>query len=201
MLSLNTQILTILGKVDEGVLYKLQRDSNYSINEGWFFIDYSLSAISLDTQFEYTTGTETYFITITECIDPFGRNLFEIPEGDKTICKLDFQPKMPLEIERLPVVETWKANPKGIKLTGITSVTLDLNDVFVNNLLADSYQTFRRNVHTRSNTITLDEFYESFEKVFHIADEKARIFLLIFIRTGKVKPIHNNQIELLPTAT
>lgn len=200
MLSVNTQLLRILGKVENEILDKLNKSLIVSDQEKWFFIDYSSSAIALDTQFEYSSGAETYFIRILECIDPYGRNLPEISEGDKTICKLSFQPAIPLEIENLPDLEIWTYNPSSIELSAITSVTLDLNNDLVNNFLSVSYDTFRNNIDTSSNTITLFELLESFQQVFHLDKNDARIIYSLFIRTGKIKPILNNKVELLPIA-
>jgi len=204
----DSAILTIEGKVEAKVLKKLSRNYSLPENQLWVFVDYATTSISLNTQFDTLLEGDDkslvpgiVVIKIIECLDQFGNSLSEIPEGWKTICKLEFYPVIPPKVDMLPSLSTWQFNPSRITLANHRNVRLNYSESYehFNDIIALAYKSMiYYRFKTHSDIITVKEFYTYLEDILKIDHNKADNILTVFVQTGKIKPINNNRIELLP---
>jgi len=115
--------MIIQGKVNPGIV-KFRTTTR---NQEWLFIDYAECSIPLDKAIQITaiqgdggmllsTSTGAYAFKILDCRDQFDNILKEIPQGWKTICKIEFQPEMPIWIQRLKLREGWGYHTEQIKI-------------------------------------------------------------------------------------
>ena len=204
----DTAIFTIEGKAEAEVFKKLSKEYNLTENQRWVFVDYSIATIPINTVFDTLLEGDSkslipgiFVIKVLECLDQFGNSLLEIPEGWKTICKLEFYPEVPYKIDSLPSMSGWQfnrnritlANHKNIKLNYSGSET-NFKEILGFAYLLLNYYHFKN----EPSVITVTEFYSYLESSFLIDHTKADNILTYFVQIGKIKPINKDRIELLP---
>ena len=125
----DSSILTIQGIAEGTVFKKLSKNYNLAENQRWVFADYAVTTIPLNTQFDVLLEGDAkslvpgiYVIKVLECLNQFGTNFSEIPAGWKTICKLDFYPEVPNQIDMLPSMGGWEYNPNRITLASLAAM-------------------------------------------------------------------------------
>jgi len=205
MISDDTMTLTIQGKAEASILEKLSKEYELSESQRWLFVDYSPNNVSLESQFDVLLEGDSkslvpgiFVVKVLECLDQFGNNLSEIPEGFKTICKLEFFPEVPHKIDSLPSLDTWRHNPHKITITNHKTINLANSTSYVDDLSRLAYYLivdYRNSINT--DIITKSEFYTYLETNFHVNAKHAEKILTVFIQLGKIKAITNNRIELL----
>ncbi|HXB08013.1 MAG TPA: hypothetical protein VNW04_12875 [Puia sp.] len=201
----DTMTLTIQGRAEAAILEKLSKEYELNESQRWLFVDYSPQKISLESQFDVLLEGDSkslvpgiFVVKVLECLDQFGNNLSDIPEGFKTICKLEFFPEVPHKIDTLPSLHTWKHNPNKITLTNHKTINLAISSSYVDDLSRIAYfliLDYRNSAN--SDIITKSEFYTYLETKFQVNSKHAADILTVFIQLGKIKPINNNHIELL----
>jgi|SRR5882757_341928 len=89
-------------------------------NEGWFFIDYAYESIPTGCSFaslieqdkmQLLSDPCALSVKILYCFTQFGNLVPEIPRGWKTICKIQFNPAIPIWVRRLKILNEWNYNP------------------------------------------------------------------------------------------
>jgi len=197
--------LTILGRAGKKVLQKLSKRHFISRKKRWLFVDFAEMNVPLHSQFDVLLKGDNkalipsfYKVTLLECIDQFGNQLTAIPEGYKTICRLEFHPKVPATIDELPSLDTWKANPSHITLANHADLQLAFADPFVNDLSYLAYFTVLEQMTTKNPIRSVSDFYSLLEKKFKMDRSQADRILGVFMQMGKVKRTIDNDIELVP---
>jgi hypothetical protein len=205
---IESAILTIQGIADKNVFEKLSKEYHLQENQRWVFVDYATTTIPLNTQFDVLLEGDAkslipgvFIIKIIECINQFGSNFQEIPEGWKTICKLDFYPEVPHKIDTLPTLQSWDYISNRITLANHKSISLNYigADKYFSDVSDFAYYLLINSLFKNtSDIITVHDFYTYLENQFQIDHNKADNILTAFVQTGKIKPINDNRIELLP---
>lgn len=203
----DTAIMTIEGKAEADVFIKLSKEYNLTENQRWVFVDYSIATIPINTVFDTLLEGDSkslvpgiFVIKVLECLDQFGNTLSEIPEGWKTICKLEFYPEVPSKIENLPSMTGWQFNPNRITLANHKDIKLNYSgsDTSFKDVSSFAYLLLTSYLlKSESNVTTVTEFYSYLERTFLIDHNKADNILTVFVQTGKIKPINDDRIELL----
>jgi hypothetical protein len=197
--------LTILGRAGKKVLQKLSKRYFLSRKKRWLFVDFAEMNVPLHSQFDVLLKGENKAlipsfnrVTVLECLDQFGNRLTAIPEGYKTICRLEFHPKVPAAIDELPSLDTWKSNPSQIILANLEDLQLAYADPFVNDLSSLAYFTVLEQMTTKNSIRSVSDFYSVLEKKFKMDKGQADRILGVFMQMGKIKRTVGNDIELVP---
>jgi hypothetical protein len=197
--------LTILGRAGKKVLQKLSKRYFMSQRKLWLFVDFAEMNVPLHSQFDIllkgdnkTLIPSFYRVTVLECLDQFGNQLTAIPEGYKTICRLEFHPRVPAVIDELPSLDTWKSNPSHITLANLAELQLAFADPFVNDLSSLAYFTVLEQMTAKKPVQSVSDFYSLLEKKFKMDKSQADRVLGVFMQMGKIKRTVDNDIELVP---
>lgn len=205
MQSINIPILNITGKASNKVFEILNIESNLPSNQVWLFFDYAITAVSINREYLLSfsdktplLNTEKFHIRIMKCLDSSGNSYPEIPEGHKSLCKVEFSPFIPKEIDNLLVLDGWAYNPDSvrIKLKDIGNPNVD--DQALNDIYTLAYISLKNNILPTSDIISVGEFYEYLEKFLQVDHNRAEFIYLFFVKQGKIRPMKNDKIELLP---
>jgi hypothetical protein len=197
--------LTILGRAGKKVLQKLSKRYFMSQRKLWLFVDFAEMNVPLHSQFDIllkgdnkTLIPSFYRVTVLECLDQFGNQLTAIPEGYKTICRLEFHPRVPAVIDELPSLDTWKSNPSHITLANLAELQLAFADPFVNDLSSLAHFTVLEQMTAKKPVQSVSDFYSLLEKKFKMDKSQADRVLGVFMQMGKIKRTVDNDIELVP---
>jgi len=197
--------LTILGKAGKKVLQKLSKRYFMSRKKRWLFVDFAEMNVPLNSQFDVLLKGDNkalipsfYRVTVLECLDQFGNQLTAIPEGYKTICRLEFHPRVPTAIDELPSLDTWKSNPSHITLANHANLQWAFGDLYVNDLSSLAYFTVLEQMTAKNPVRSVSDFYSLLEKKFKMDKSQADRILGVFMQMGKIKRTIDNDIELVP---
>jgi len=197
--------LTILGRAGKKVMQKLSKRYFISRKKRWLFLDFAEMNVPLHSQFDVLLKGDNkalipsfYRVTVLECIDQFGNQLTAIPEGYKTICRLEFHPRVPAAINELPSFDTWKSNPSHITLANLSDLQLAIADPFVNDLSSLAYFSVLEQMTAKNPVRSVSDFYSLLEKKFKMDKNQADRVLGVFMQMGKIKRTIDNNIELVP---
>jgi hypothetical protein len=133
-----------------------------------------------------------------ECLDQFGNKLTTVPEGYKTICRLEFHPRVPVAIDELPSLETWKSNSSHITLANHADLQWAFTDPYLNDLSSLAYFTFLEQMKPNNQVQSVSDFYSFLEKKYKMNQSQADRVLGVFMQMGKIKRTVDNDIELVP---
>jgi len=206
MLRESAILLTIQGKVKQKVIKLLTSDYSLYENHGWFFIDYAIAEIPLHSKFDVLLegdskklifGPGPFSIKLSGCLDQFGNRLQAIPEGFKTICKLEFHPQIPSAVKKLPLLDEWDYNPKAISLASHEDIELSTPDLVLSDLYSIVYIQVKNTLaHKPKQSISKKEFVDFLKKSFKTHSSSANQILETLMQLGKVTQNDHNELEL-----
>ena len=131
-MEVKNKYLQLEGIADKSVVKQLEADKNYRKNNTlWFFVDYSPCAFKKGITFDIILeggkrmSKKFYSITLLNIVDEFGHDLPLIPEGNKTICRFEFKPNIPVVIQSLPYLLNWDYNKDSIKIARHQDLNFD----------------------------------------------------------------------------
>lgn len=200
--------LTILGKAGKEVLAKLSKRHFvpfFPRKKRWLFIDFAEMNIPLNSSFDVLLRGDNkalipsfYRVTVLECLDQFGNKLTAIPEGYKTICRLEFHPRVPTAIDELPYLSTWGSNPAHITLANHTDLRWAFTDPYVTDLSSLAFTVLEQMRDKKPPSPSVSDFYSLLEKKYNMNRNQADRVLGVFMQMGKIKFTIDNDIELVP---
>jgi len=198
-------VLTLIGKVDKNVVKNLVKSKAIEKGNNWFFVDYANDEVRVgelfDTLLEGRQKTlipgETK-IKLKKVYDQLGHYLDYVPEGFQTICKFDFDNKLPAPINKLPTFETWDYNPNSISIANHQLIQLSEPDFIYKKMNALFIVAMRKHIHSQKSTITTQELRDFFKKKYLMQDPKEILSLLNMWKImGLVKEKKNQELELV----
>jgi hypothetical protein len=196
--------LTILGKAGKSVLKKLSKRYFVSRRRRWLFLDYAEMDIPLNSSFDVLLRGDNkalipafYHVKVVRCLDQFGNELDFIPEGYKTICRLEFRPKVPQVIEQLPSLETWKSNPAHITVANHANVQLAFPGTYQADISLLAYLIILED--TAKHIQSMSDLHNSLVNKYKMNNSQVDRVIGAFMQMGKIKRTSNNDIELLST--
>ncbi len=197
--------LTIQGKVKQKVIKKLTEDYSLPKNQRWFFIDYAVAEIPIYSKFDVLLegenkklilGPGPFSVKLLACLDQFGNRLPSIPEGFKTICKLEFHPEIPVAVKKISFLDEWDYNPNAISLANHKDIELAVPDVvlldFYNIIFVQLKTTFPNKARRPIYKKDLVDFLKSFKT----QSKSASQILDTLMQLGKVTKKDGNKLEL-----
>jgi len=206
MLKEGAIVLTIQGKVKQKVIKQLTLDYSLHENQGWYFVDYAVEEIPLHSKFDVLLEGESkklifgpglFSIKLLASLDQFGNKLSSVPEGFKTICKLEFHPQAPVAIKKLSFLEGWDYNPKAISLSRRDDIELAIPDLVLSDLYRIVYiQVKNTFAHKTKQSISKKEFVDFLKKSFKTHSKSADQILETLMQMGKVTRNSENELEL-----
>lgn len=206
MLRESAIVLTVQGKVKQKVIKKLTPEYSLHENQGWFFVDYAVEEIPLHSKFDVLLegdnkklvfGPGPFSIKLSACLDQFGNRLHSIPEGFKTICKLEFHPQIPSAIKKLSLLDEWDYNPKAISLASHGDIELSIPDFVLSDLYSIVYIQVKNTLaHKPKQSISKKEFVDFLKKSFKTHSSSANQILETLMQLGKVTQNDDNELEL-----
>jgi len=198
-------ILTLQGRVNRDVFKKLHISATSpNFNRDWFFVDYSVHDVPLGTSFDFLFEGENKkllrnksSIRISQILDQFGHKLTTIPEGYKTICKLEFDPDIPPVLKKLPLLSHWKYNLNAINLAQ-QGIQIGISDHLQKNLYFAAYGLLKTTINKNnfSQNLTKKEFLTLAKQTLDNDSESAEKFLEVSLQLGKVKK-KDKKLELV----
>ncbi|MGN6417740.1 MAG: hypothetical protein ACTHMC_09630 [Pseudobacter sp.] len=203
MQSLNIPLLNITGKASTKVFEILNIETNLPSNQIWLFFDYANTNTFINREYSLSFSEKPlsdviFHMRILKCLDSSGNSYPEIPEGHKSLCKVAFSPFIPQEINNLKLLDGWAYNPDSVKLKLKEITDTKINDSALNDIYTLAYISLKNNILPTSDIISIREFYEYLEKFLQVDHNRAEFIYLFFVKQGKIKPMNNDKIELLP---
>jgi hypothetical protein len=129
-IELGDKYLQIQGFVSLETLEVMAKSLPWESGAYWFFVEYAPATYPKGATFNFiidNAGKKMeqgfYNMRLLNIIDQFGFSQDEISEGWKTICQFAIDP-LPQIMKTLPVLDSWKYNPNGIKLLSFSDFTL-----------------------------------------------------------------------------
>lgn len=205
MLKVGALVLTIEGKVKQKDIKKLTSDFQLDENQGWFFVDYAVKEVPLNSKFDVLLegeskrlifGPNRSFIKLVTILDQFGNRLPAISEGHKSICKLEFHPTIPAALKKIAFLDGWDYNPEAIYIVHHADVELATPDKVVNDLYRIVFihlkTTFSKN---HNQPIYRKDLIDFLKKSFKTHSESADQILNALMQLGKVTQTDNSSLE------
>lgn len=130
--------LKIVGRVAKETLNKLFPGKEFhKQNAEWFFVSYAPVSYPIDSTFDFYTDSNAHGrtkdrvvnIKIRRIVDQFLNELDEIPQGYKTICRLEFSDHIPVAFKELPALKDWKPNPDSLFLFQLKNIQTPSNSL------------------------------------------------------------------------
>ena len=198
-------ILTILGRVKPKDILTILPVHKLHENQGWFYVDYAIEKVGLNTKFDVFLKGETKqlvsagacSIKLLACFDQFAHQFEGVPEGYKTICKFEFQPSMPDFIKKLPVVSGWKYYPEAISIADHKDIELAVPDLVWEDFYKIAFIQLKDSVSKRkTKSFSRVELVNSIEKSAHVHTSTANNIVQSLMQLGRVTKNENNLLEL-----
>jgi hypothetical protein len=209
MLKEEAVILTIQGRVKQAAIKQLTPKPVLNERQGWFFIDYAMKEIPLNTKFDVLlegeskkliSGPGSFSIKLLTCLDQFGNKLTAVPEGYKTICKLEFAPHIPASVKKLPLLEAWDYNPMAISVAKHEDIELALPDDVLKDLYVIVFSHIKNKFSKEQiHTFSKNEFVRQLKIASQGNVDNAGKILENLMQLGKVTRNDNNLLELVET--
>jgi hypothetical protein len=198
--------LKVLGRVSKEITAKLFPGREFTKeNAEWFFVSYAPESFPLNSTFDIYTDFRSHqssrnnyvSIKLRRVVDQFGKELDEIPQGYKTICRLEFSSHIPTVFRNLPVRKDWNSNPESIYL-------LQLKNIFIshNNSLTFAYQLLAASVYAKLLEQRLDHFSaHDIADILSVnyAHEKTNVWGIVrcMVMEGKAKTAHEDEDKMV----
>ena len=211
MLREKANILTIQGKAKKNAVKQIWPDVATDANQGWFFIDYAVNEVALNAKFDVLlegeskqliSGPGSFSVKLLACLDQFGNKLSHIPEGYKTLCKLEFTPNIPAAIKKLPLLDQWDYNPLALSVADHRDIELATPDVVLNDLVGMVYVQMKSTFEgARINTFSKKDFVTRLESVYHTHAQNGDRILESLMQLGKVTRKSGDLLEFAESET
>jgi len=199
-------VLTIQGKVKQKVIKQMTTDYSLRDSQGWFFVDYAIKEIPLHSKFDVllegasrklVSGPGLFSIKLLTCLDQFGNKLSSVPEGFKTICKIESHPQMPTNLRKIPFLDGWQYNPTAVSLVKHEDIELNSPDA----LLYDLYKAIFIQLKTTfpynsKRPLYRKDLVDFLQKSFKTQPRNANQILHSLMQMGKVTQKSGNELEL-----
>ncbi|TDX01164.1 hypothetical protein [Dinghuibacter silviterrae] len=207
MLKEGVIVLTIQGRVKSKVIKKVTKDYLLEENQGWFFIDYVVKEVPLSTKFDVIlegeskrliSGPGLFTCKVITCLDQDGYRFKSIPEGYKTICKLEFNPIIPTVVKKSPLLDHWDYNPKAISIANSYDIELGISDFLMDDIYKILFPQIKRTLTEKNfeHQISKSDFINILQKSYKTHFNSAITILENLILLGKVTQKEDNELEL-----
>jgi hypothetical protein len=207
MLKEGASVLTIQGKLKKSTLKKLAVDTSLRPNQQWYFVDYAVASVPLNSKFDVLvegqnkqliSPSSPYSIRLLACLDQFGNKLDGIPKGFKTICKLEAHPKFPSPLKNIQTLDEWDYNPNAISIVNHKEVALAVSDNLLFELYLIAFAQLKNTFHSKAyqHPLYKKDLVDYLAKSFKTPRNTADTILKALMQMGKVTRKKGNEIEL-----